>query len=59
MQANRTGQNRVVAIAATRPARQDSGLREIAFLSLAGLIFALIMMAQGIGPNALQLMIAQ
>jgi hypothetical protein len=57
--ANPTGENREVAIVTAKSARQDSGLFEIAIFSLAGLTLSLVMIAQGLGPDAWQLMLAQ
>jgi hypothetical protein len=57
--ANRTGRNRGVAVAAAKPEQQDNGRHQMAVLSLAGLAYTLILMAQDIGPNALQLMLTR
>jgi hypothetical protein len=44
---------------AVKPARQGKGFAEIAILSLIGLTVSLFLLGQGIGPDALQLMISQ
>ncbi len=50
--ANPTSQNREVAMVAIAPAPQNEGFIEVAILSLIGLAFTLIMIAQGIFPDA-------
>jgi len=50
--ANPADQNREVAIVVTAPAPQNEGFIEVAILSLIGLTFTLIMIAQGFFPDA-------
>ena len=50
---------RADTVFAWRQIRKKKVTSAIAILSLAGLTFALIMIAQGIGPDALQLVLLQ
>ncbi len=54
---NPLGRNRK-AVAARAP-RESAGFIEIAIVSLAGLTMAVVLIAQNIGPDALQLMLSQ
>ena len=55
--ANSTGKNGTVTIVAAKPAPEGEGFMEIAILSLAGLTFALIMIAQGVFPDAATMLV--
>jgi hypothetical protein len=52
-------QNHTDTIDTVKSVRENSGFIEISILSLVGLTVSLVMIAQGIGPSGLQVMLAQ